>query len=164
MDEVFEDLEAQVAVITGGARGLGLSMAEALAKWGTKIALLDVLRDVTHSAGTVQREFAVESVGVVADVTDESSVAAAFADVGRALGSPSILINAAGITVWEDSIDVSRVLAAGDQHQFDGYVPVLSGARAGLRCSWQGRRDRQRLVNVGASCEPSPTSSVVSRI
>ncbi len=108
MDEVFEDLEAQVAVITGGARGLGLSMAQALAKWGTKIALLDVLGDVTHSAETVQREFAVESVGVVADVTDESSVAAAFADVGRTLGSPSILINAAGITVWEDSIDVSQ--------------------------------------------------------
>ena len=44
--KVFEDLEGQVAVITGGARGLGLSMAQALAKWRAKIALLDVLAEV----------------------------------------------------------------------------------------------------------------------
>jgi NAD(P)-dependent dehydrogenase (short-subunit alcohol dehydrogenase family) len=106
--KVFEDLEGQVAVITGGARGLGLSMAQALAKWGVKIALLDVLADVKNSAETVQRELGVESVGVVADVTDDGSVGEAFDDVNRTLGSPSILINAAGITVWEDSIEVSK--------------------------------------------------------
>jgi len=106
--KVFEDLAGQVAVITGGARGLGLTMAQALAKWGTKIALLDILADVTNSAETAQREWGVESVGLVTDVTDDASVAAAFADVGRTLGSPRILINAAGITTWEDSIDVSK--------------------------------------------------------
>jgi NAD(P)-dependent dehydrogenase (short-subunit alcohol dehydrogenase family) len=106
--KVFEDLEGQVAVITGGARGLGLSMAQALAKWGTKIALLDVLPEVKNSAETLQRELAVASVGVVADVTDDGSVAAAFAEVGRALDTPSILINAAGITVWEDSIEIAK--------------------------------------------------------
>ena len=83
-------------------------MAQALARWGTKIALLDVLAEVKDSAETVQHEFAVESVGVAADVTDDSSVTAAFGEVSRTLGSPSILINAAGITVWEDSIDVSK--------------------------------------------------------
>lgn len=106
--KVFEDLAGQVAVITGGARGLGLTMAQALARWGTKIALLDVLAEVKDSAETVQHEFAVESVGVAADVTDDSSVTAAFGEVSHTLGSPSILINAAGITVWEDSIDVSK--------------------------------------------------------
>ena len=50
--KVFEDLAGQVAVITGGARGLGLSMAQALARWGTKIALLDVLAEVKDSAAT----------------------------------------------------------------------------------------------------------------
>ncbi|HZL74914.1 MAG TPA: SDR family oxidoreductase [Propionibacteriaceae bacterium] len=105
---MFDDLEGQVAVITGGARGLGLSMAQALAKWGVKIGLLDVLPEVKNTAETVQRELGVESMGVVADVTDDGSVGAAFDDVNRTLGSPSILINAAGITVWEDSIDVSK--------------------------------------------------------
>jgi NAD(P)-dependent dehydrogenase (short-subunit alcohol dehydrogenase family) len=105
---VFEDLEGQVAVIAGGARGLGYSMARALAKWRVKIALLDVLGEVKNSAKKIDRELEVESLGVVADVTDDGGVAAAFAEVSRTLGSPSILINAAGVTVWEDSIDVSK--------------------------------------------------------
>jgi NAD(P)-dependent dehydrogenase (short-subunit alcohol dehydrogenase family) len=105
---MFEDLAAQVAVITGGARGLGFSMAQALARWGAKIALLDMLTEVENSAEKVQRELATESVGVVADVTDDGSIAAAFGEVSRTLGSPSILINAAGVTVWEDTIDVSK--------------------------------------------------------
>jgi NAD(P)-dependent dehydrogenase (short-subunit alcohol dehydrogenase family) len=105
---VFEDLEGQVAVVTGGARGLGLSMARALGKGRVKIALLDILTEVKDSAETIQRDLEVESLGVVADVTNDRSVAAAFAEVGRTLGSPTILINAAGITVWEDSIDVSQ--------------------------------------------------------
>jgi NAD(P)-dependent dehydrogenase (short-subunit alcohol dehydrogenase family) len=50
----------------------------------------------------------VESLGVVADVTDDRSVAGAFAEVSRALGSPSILINAAGVTIWGDAIDASK--------------------------------------------------------
>jgi NAD(P)-dependent dehydrogenase (short-subunit alcohol dehydrogenase family) len=108
MVNVFEDLEGQVAVITGGARGLGFSMAQALGKWRAKIALLDILAEVKDSAETVQRDLEVESLGVVADVTDDRSVAAAFAEVGRTLGSPSILINAAGITVWEESIEVAK--------------------------------------------------------
>jgi NAD(P)-dependent dehydrogenase (short-subunit alcohol dehydrogenase family) len=83
-------------------------MAKALATWGVKIGLLDVLPEVENSAETVQRELGVESVGVAADVTDDGSVGGAFGDVSRTLGSPSILINAAGITVWEDSIDVSQ--------------------------------------------------------
>jgi NAD(P)-dependent dehydrogenase (short-subunit alcohol dehydrogenase family) len=108
MVTVFEDLAGQVAVITGGARGLGLSMAQALGKWRAKIALLDILAEVKDSAETVQRDLEVESLGVVADVTDDRSVAAAFAEVGRRLGSPSILINAAGITLWEDSIETAK--------------------------------------------------------
>jgi NAD(P)-dependent dehydrogenase (short-subunit alcohol dehydrogenase family) len=105
---VFEDLADQVAVITGGARGLGLSMAHGLARWGVKIALLDVLPEVNTSAENLQHEFGVQSMGVMGDVTDDGSVAAAFGEVARTFGSPGILINAAGITVWEDSIDVTK--------------------------------------------------------
>jgi NAD(P)-dependent dehydrogenase (short-subunit alcohol dehydrogenase family) len=83
-------------------------MAHGLARWGVKIALLDVLPEVNISADNVQREFGVQSLGVTGDVTDDGSVAEAFGEIDRALGSPGILINAAGITVWEDSIDVTK--------------------------------------------------------
>jgi NAD(P)-dependent dehydrogenase (short-subunit alcohol dehydrogenase family) len=104
---VFEDLTGQVAVVTGGARGLGRSMASALARQGVHVGLLDQLDLVHESAAALAREQRVRSTGVTADVTSADEVAAAFAHVGAELGSPSLLINAAGITVWEDSLDVT---------------------------------------------------------
>jgi len=105
---MFEDLAGRIAVVTGGARGLGLTFARALARWGVQPALLDVLPEVADSARALQDETGVGSVGVVTDVTDERSITDAFAQVGSVLGAPSILVNAAGITVWEDSIDAPR--------------------------------------------------------
>jgi NAD(P)-dependent dehydrogenase (short-subunit alcohol dehydrogenase family) len=99
---VFEDLEGKVAVVTGGARGLGLSMARALARHGVRIGLVDLLEEVEESAAALP-----EAVGTTADVTSADDVAAAFARVSEQLGSPSLLVNAAGITVWEDSLDAT---------------------------------------------------------
>jgi NAD(P)-dependent dehydrogenase (short-subunit alcohol dehydrogenase family) len=104
---VFEDLEGQVAVITGGARGLGLSMGRALARHGVRIGLVDLLEDVHDSAAALSDDLGVDSVGATADVTSAGDVAAAFARVGEALRSPSLLVNAAGITTWEDSLDAT---------------------------------------------------------
>jgi len=104
---VFEDLEGKVAVVTGGARGLGLSMARALARHGVRVGLVDLLDDVEASAATLAEEARVKSVGATADVTSAEDVAAAFARVSERLGSPNLLVNAAGITVWEDSLDAT---------------------------------------------------------
>jgi NAD(P)-dependent dehydrogenase (short-subunit alcohol dehydrogenase family) len=99
---VFEDLEGKVAVVTGGARGLGLSMARALARHGVRTGLVDLLEEVEESAAALP-----DAVGATADVTSADDVAAAFARVSEQLGSPSLLVNAAGITVWEDSLDAT---------------------------------------------------------
>jgi NAD(P)-dependent dehydrogenase (short-subunit alcohol dehydrogenase family) len=103
---MFEDLAGQVAVVTGGARGLGLSMARALARHGVRPALLDLLDEVEPSAARLAEELGVDTVGVTADVTSADDVGAAFARVSETLGSPTLLVNAAGIVVWEDSLDV----------------------------------------------------------
>jgi NAD(P)-dependent dehydrogenase (short-subunit alcohol dehydrogenase family) len=104
---VFEDLEGKVAVVTGGARGLGLSMARSLARHGVRVGLVDLLEEVDASATALAEEAGVESVGATADVTSADDVAAAFAGVSERLGSPSLLVNAAGITVWEDSLEAT---------------------------------------------------------
>jgi NAD(P)-dependent dehydrogenase (short-subunit alcohol dehydrogenase family) len=104
---VFEDLAGQVAVVTGGARGLGLSMARALARHGVHVGLLDQLELVHDAAREVAGEHGVRATSAVADVTAAGDVAAAFAHVTAELGAPSLLVSAAGITVWEDSLDVS---------------------------------------------------------
>ncbi len=104
---MFDDLAGKVAVVSGGARGLGFSMARALARHGVKVGLLDLLDDVEASAGRLAEESSVETVGVTADVTSADEVAAAFARVSEVLGSPSRLVNAAGVVTWEDSLDAT---------------------------------------------------------
>jgi len=103
---VFQDLRGKVAVVTGGGRGLGHSLAGALADDGTAVALLDVLPEVAETAEALGRERDVPALGLVCDVRDAGAVEAAFATVTERLGAPDVLITAAGITIWGDSVDV----------------------------------------------------------
>lgn len=95
------------AVITGGAQGLGYSLAQALAARGVDVALLDVLPTVADAASRLASEFGVQALGLTVDVTDQEAVAGAFASTSAQLGTPRILLTAAGITVWNDSVDVT---------------------------------------------------------
>ncbi len=80
-------LSRQVAVITGGAGGLGLAIAEALHAEGAEIALLDLAEDA------LQKEAArLGGVGLVCDVTKPEAVDAALADVARHFGGIDIVI------------------------------------------------------------------------
>lgn len=100
------DLEGTVAVVTGGARGLGYSMASALAAQGCPVALLDVLSEVDVSAGRLGQEFGVPTSAVRVDVTDREAVQAAFEQTVTILGTPEVLVTAAGVTVWTDAVDI----------------------------------------------------------
>ena len=71
---MLEDLNGQVAVVTGGARGIGFSLAGALARLGVHVALLDLLPDVTDSAGTLAAA-GVTTLGLSVDVTSEDALA-----------------------------------------------------------------------------------------
>ena len=99
---MFEDLRDGVAVVTGGARGLGWEMADALAEQGADIALLDVGGPVDSVAEDLASARGVRVVGLTCDVTDPNALAQTYAEVGRALGTPSVLVNAAGISTWGD--------------------------------------------------------------
>ena len=86
-----------VAIVTGGARGLGAAIELRLAQDGYDIALLDI--DLAACADTLA---AIRSLGrlataVRADVADEDSVTAAVAEVNDALGPAMVLINNAGL-------------------------------------------------------------------
>ena len=88
------DLNGQVALITGGASGLGAGAARVLTKAGAKCALLD--RNLAMA-----EELAAELGGmaVECDVSDGPGVEAAIAKVVETLGTPRILLNAAGIDI-----------------------------------------------------------------
>ena len=85
------DTNGAVAVVTGGASGLGEATARALAQGGAKVALFDLNADLGE---TVARE--IGGVFCLVDVTDDASVDAGFAKARAAHGQESILINCAG--------------------------------------------------------------------
>lgn len=87
------DLTGKIAVITGGARGIGLGCAKRFIESGAKVALWD-LRGAKESA----EELGENAIGVEVDISNEAAVEAAIAETNAALGSVSILITAAGMT------------------------------------------------------------------
>src|SRR5262245_3516515 len=86
--------KGKVAVVTGGARGIGLACAQSLSSLGASVALWDRdAAEATKAAGEVARGAA---VGM--DVTSEADVARALAETEKALGPVDILVASAGIT------------------------------------------------------------------
>lgn len=103
--------ENQVAVITGGARGLGQAIARRIASEGGAIAIFDVLDDVMANT---QRELAGFGQKVTVhhiDVTDEASVVAGFEAVQREHGQVDIMVNCAGI-VGPSALNASELEVA----------------------------------------------------
>jgi len=104
-----EKQTSRVAVVTGGARGIGAGIALRLAQDGHDIAVLDL--DAMACAETVR---AIEKIGrravaVAANVADEAAVKFAISGIVDALGPPTIAVNNAGIlrdrTIGKMSID-----------------------------------------------------------
>lgn len=98
---MFEDLRGRVAVVTGGGRGLGLEMADALAEQGAHVALLD-LASPDQAAAELASRWNVTAIPLAADVTSEVDIDAAFARVADVLETPGVLVNAAGISMLGD--------------------------------------------------------------
>ncbi|MBI4924061.1 MAG: SDR family oxidoreductase [Devosia nanyangense] len=88
------DLNGQVAVVTGGAQGIGFAIAKRLASSGAKVSLWDLNPDALKAA--------VEALGSSAstqevNITDLPALKAAHAATEAALGPVSILVNSAGV-------------------------------------------------------------------
>jgi NAD(P)-dependent dehydrogenase (short-subunit alcohol dehydrogenase family) len=103
-------LDGKVAVVTGASRGIGRSLASALAHAGAAVALLG--RDVPALAAA-QASLATEghrAMHAAVDVSDNSSINAAFDEILRSLSRIDILINNAGVEEPCASLDVSETL------------------------------------------------------
>ena len=92
-------LNGKVALVTGGARGIGRAIALKLASLGADVAILDAgSLELSEQTADEVRALGVRSFAVRCDITDFEQVTAAVAQVKEALGGVDILVNNAGIT------------------------------------------------------------------
>jgi len=107
------------AVVTGGGRGIGAAVAEALARAGASVSLIDWKADILQEEATrLIKEYGAKVATATVDITDEAAVHKAIATLRDALGPPSILVNNAGIAasvpflksdaaLWRKLLDVN---------------------------------------------------------
>lgn len=131
----MSDQKSSLALVTGGNRGIGLAVAEALAASGHQVV-------VTYRSGTAPQNF----LAVKMDVTSSESVETAFAEIEERWGTPEIIVANAGIT--KDSL----VLRMGDADFEEVINANLTGAFRVARRATKGllKLKRGRLIFIGS--------------
>lgn len=96
LEKMF-DLTGKVALVTGGAAGIGFAIGEALGKAGATL-VFNTSREASRASGeAAYKSLGIEAKGYVCDVTEESAVKAMVTDIEATVGSVDILVNNAGI-------------------------------------------------------------------
>jgi len=149
------DLEGRVAVVTGGAQGLGFAIAQRLVRSGAKVSLWDMNAELLASA---RAELGDAASTILVDITDYQSVAAATAQVEQALGSLDILVNSAGVAGRNAPLDEY------DLEEWHRVINIdLNGAFYVNRAVLPGMKARNygRIVNIAsiAAKEGNPNAS-----
>jgi len=108
-------VEGKVALVTGGASGLGRATAAELVRAGARAVLVDL---PSSDGEAVAAELGDRARFVGADVTSEPDVAAAVAAAAE-LGGPHVVVNCAGIAI------ATRVLGRNGVHPLDAFAKVV---------------------------------------
>jgi NAD(P)-dependent dehydrogenase (short-subunit alcohol dehydrogenase family) len=90
-------LAGKVAIVTGGAGGLGLAFAQGFVAAGAKVAVADIDAARAEAAAADLRARGGEAVGLACDVAEEASAQAMIARAADAFGALDILVNNAGV-------------------------------------------------------------------
>lgn len=141
---ISRELEGQVAVVTGGSRGIGLAIAESLAAAGARVAVLARNGDrAREAAASLPGD---GHAGYSCDVADGEAVKATVDEITGGLGVIDILVNNAGVT--RDNI----LLRMSDE-EWDQVMAVnLKGAFHMTRAVYRGMMKRRSgsIVNVSS--------------
>lgn len=140
-------LNGQVALIIGGNRGLGLSMARALAEAGAAISIAARDTNVNQAAAKqLQEDYSVEVISNYCDVTEEASIQEAVEKTIQHFDKIDILINSAAINIRgsiedlsvSDFIKVQQVNVTGSWMACRAVLPIMKKNNYG------------RIINMGS--------------
>lgn len=144
----FFRLDGRIAVITGGSKGLGRSMALGLGQAGAITVICSRHQDDCEMvAGEIAEETGQESFGMAIDVTSEDDVNQVFKGVVEKFGRLDVLINSAGINI-RDPIDELTL------EQFHQVIETnLTGSWLCCRAAAPAMKEQRRgsVINIGST-------------
>jgi 3alpha(or 20beta)-hydroxysteroid dehydrogenase len=150
------DLTGRKALVTGGARGLGAGMAEALAKAGAAVMIGDILTDVGQATAKALVATDAQAGFVTLDVTNEASWEKAVAATIAEFGGFDILINNAGIEITSLVVNV----AAADLRRMCDVNIV--GACLGMKHAFRAMRPGGAAGKGGAVVSISSVAATIA--
>ncbi len=156
-------LEGKVAIVTGGARGIGKAICEAYAAAGAKVVVADLRED--DARATAQ---GIDGMAVAMNVGDVSSIQAAVAQVEDKLGGVDILVNNAGIfnmasidkVTHDDYRKQYDVNVAGTIFAIQAVVPSMRKRGGGAIVNFASQAGRRGEPNIVLYC--STKAAVIS--
>ena len=147
MQDLFK-LNGNVAVITGGSRGLGFEMAMALAEYGADIVIGSRTEaDVTKAAKNIAQSTGRKASGKVLDVTNKTSVESFIASAIEQFGKIDILVNSAGINIRAPIAKIT------DEHWHQIQEVNVTGVFYCCRAASEHmvRAGYGRIINIGSA-------------
>ena len=140
-------LEGQVAIVTGGSRGLGLEMARALAESGARVWITARGQDQLDAAAEDLRAEGHDIAVRAFDLANHDACVAALNEIAAADGRLDILVNNAGINAWEPLAEATtatwdRVMGT---NIFAPYLLCREAARHMVA------RGYGRIINIGSA-------------
>jgi len=157
------DLSGKIALVTGGARGIGRAICEALAAAGAQVAVADLLEDDARE--TAQ---AVGGMAVAMDVTDLASITTGVRAIEAAWGGVDILVNNAGIF---NMASLDKITPEDYRRQYDvnvggtifaaqAVVPSMKKRGGGAIINFASQAGRRGEPNIAVYC--STKAAVIS--
>ena len=139
-------LENNVALVTGASRGIGQAIAIKLGKQGAKVVGTATTDKGAEAIQSVFAEQGVEGIGLNLNVTDDASIDAVMSTIKEQFGTPTILVNNAGIT--RDNLLMRMKTEEWDAVLNTNLSSVFRLSKACLRGMMKARHGR--IVNIAS--------------
>lgn len=149
-------LRGKVAIVTGGAGGIGKSIAEGFAREGADIVIGDLLLEAAQKLAERLNSSGARAIAVRADVTKKSDVDSLIATTMKEFGSIDILVNAAGITqdkwmVEIEEADWDKILEVNAKSVYltiKAVMPHMMAARYGKIVNISSRSGKEGMPGL----------------
>lgn len=156
---MYDDLQNLVALVTGSAQGLGLGIAEELARRGANVVVADVQQEKAEAAAAALRGKGLAARSVDVNIADSGSVARCFARACEWHGRLDVVVNNAGV-----GQNVAAVAELSDEEWERVIGITLSGT---FHCCREAARLMQRqgrgaIVNIASINGQSPAALVAA--